>query len=81
MFFTKNQANGFSLEPAGWKYYKNNIIRKKAMEQEFSWSGLLISLSIAFFIVIASASALNFINRSVATGPDGQAPAKTVSIK
>ena len=37
----------------GWKYY--NSIKKKAMEQEFSLSGLLLSLSIAFFIVIASA--------------------------
>lgn len=48
MSLAKNQAQGFNLEPAGWKYY--NTIRKKAVEQEFSRSGLLISLSIAFFV-------------------------------
>ncbi len=47
----------------GWKYY--NKIRKKAMEQEFSWSGLLISLSIAFFIVISTAFLLNFIHQTL----------------
>ena len=46
----------------GWKYY--NSIRKKAMEQEFSWSGLFISLSIAFFIVLACAQGLNLIYQS-----------------
>jgi len=47
----------------GWRYY--NKIRKKAMEQEFSWSGLLISLSIAFFIVISAAFFLNFVYQSL----------------
>ena len=50
------------LDHVGWKYY--NHIKKKAMEQEFSWSGLLISLSIAFFIVILAASALNLVHQS-----------------
>lgn len=59
MSFTKNQANCFNLEQTGWKYY--NTIRKKAMEQEFSWSGLLTGLSIAFFIVAISALMLKFI--------------------
>lgn len=40
-----------------WRSY--NSIKKKAMEQEFSWSGLALSLSIAFFIVIGSAQFLN----------------------
>jgi hypothetical protein len=48
---------------AGWKYYKQ--IKKKAMEQEFSWSGLFISLSIAFFIVLAAAIALNLFYNSI----------------
>ena len=65
MFQNKNQAGCLNLGQAGWKYY--NTIRKKAVEQEFSWSGLLISLSIAFFVVIVSASILNFINRSIAS--------------
>jgi len=43
----------------GWRYY--NSIKKKAMEQEFSWSGLVISLSIAFFIVIISSFSLNIL--------------------
>lgn len=46
----------------GWKYY--NQIRKKAMEQEFSWSGLFLSLSIAFFIVITIALLLNLFHTS-----------------
>ncbi len=46
----------------GWKYY--NSIKKKAMEQEFSWSGLFLSLSIAFFIVISSALLLNLFHQS-----------------
>ncbi|MEI6596630.1 MAG: hypothetical protein WCL13_00235 [bacterium] len=63
MSLAKNQADCFNLEHIGWKSY--NTIKKKAMEQEFSWSGLLISLSIAFFIVIISALFLNFIFNSV----------------
>lgn len=56
---TKNEftlAGGFNIEQFGWKYY--NQIRKKAMEQEFSWSGLVLSLSIAFFVVISASSLL-----------------------
>lgn len=45
MFDNKNK-----LQPITWRSYQ--IIKKKAMEQELSWSGLIISLSIAFFIVI-----------------------------
>lgn len=66
MSLAKNQADCFNLERIGWKYY--NTIRKKAVEQEFSWFGLLISLSIAFFIVIISALLLNFIFNSVQAG-------------
>ena len=50
------------LDHIGWKYYSH--IKKKAMEQEFSWSGLLISLSIAFFIVIMTATALHLVHES-----------------
>ncbi|MFH1255184.1 MAG: hypothetical protein V1667_01810 [bacterium] len=67
---TKNQANCFNLGHIGWKYY--NTIRKKAVEREFSWSGLLISLSIAFFIVVASALFLNFIFTSAQTAKQDQ---------
>lgn len=49
----------------GWKSY--NRIKKKAMDQEFSLSGLLISLSIAFFIVLTSAQILNLIFQSLET--------------
>ena len=58
-------ANEFGFEHIGWRYY--NKIRKKAMEQEFSWSGLLISMSIAFFVVIITAFSLNFLYNSVNT--------------
>lgn len=47
----------------GWKYY--NQIRGKAMEQEFSWSGLALSLSIAFFVIIATAQGLNLAFHSI----------------
>lgn len=57
------QADSINYNFIGWKSY--NIIKKKAMEQEFSLSGLLLSLSIAFFIVIISAQALNFFYNSI----------------
>ena len=57
------KANQLPFEQIGWKYYKK--IKKKAMEQEFSWSGLLVSLSIAFFIVIFTAFCLNFLYNTV----------------
>lgn len=60
------QANGLEFHYIGWKYY--NQVKKKAMEQEFSWSGLALSLSIAFFIVVFCALALNIIYQSVNSG-------------
>ncbi len=54
----------------GWRYY--NKIKKKAMEQEFSWSGFFLSMSIAFFIVILAASLLSFLHFSVSNGELGQ---------
>ena len=56
------KVHGLDFEHIGWKYY--NTIRKKAMEQEFSWSGLVVSLSIAFFIVILAAYLLSVIYSS-----------------
>lgn len=46
-------ANVLDFKHIGWKYY--NQIRKKVMD-ESSVSGLFVSLSIAFFIVIFAAS-------------------------
>ena len=57
------KAKGFGIEPIGWRYY--NRIKKKAMEQEFSWSGFLISMSIAFFVVIIVAGLLGGIYNSI----------------
>ncbi|MCU0679338.1 MAG: hypothetical protein MUC28_02740 [Planctomycetes bacterium] len=53
------KVNELDFGHIGWKYY--HTIRKKAMEQEFSWSGLFISLSIAFFIVITTAYFLSLL--------------------
>lgn len=53
----------YALKHNGWKYY--NSIKKKAMEQEFSWSGLAVSLSIAFFVVFVSATALNITYETI----------------
>jgi len=58
---TNFQADRFGY--GGWKHY--NTIKKKAMEREFSWSGLIISLSIAFFIVFISSQLLNFAYMSI----------------
>lgn len=55
------KSQGFSF--IGWKSY--NRIKKKAMEQEFSWSGLIISLSIAFFIVLLTAQILSMAFNSI----------------
>ena len=59
-------ANSVNLQYVSWKYY--NSIKKKAMEQEFSWSGLLVSMSIAFFIVAISAQILSVAHQSVVNG-------------
>jgi len=77
MSLAKNQATCFNLEHIGWKSY--NSIKKKAMEQEFSWSGLLISLSIAFFVVTVSALCLNFIFNSVKTNKQHQELANKIN--
>jgi len=61
---SNTQASGFGFNHIGWRYYKE--IKKKAMEQEFSWSGLLISLSIAFFIVITVSFVLSLTYQSLA---------------
>ena len=62
---TKIQANSLDFGHISWKSY--NVIKKKAMEQKLSGSigGLLISLSIAFFIVIVCAQALNLVHQSI----------------
>ena len=46
-----------------WKSYQ--LLKKKAMEQELSWSGLIISLSIAFFVVAGCAITLRMIATSL----------------
>ncbi len=58
----------------GWKSYQ--IIRKKAMEQELSWSGLMISLSIAFFIVVGCAFTLRIIGDAFEQSRLSPAPAQ-----
>ncbi|MFA6393579.1 MAG: hypothetical protein WCW25_01785 [Patescibacteria group bacterium] len=57
----QNQNAGAGLRSIGsvsWRYY--NLIRKKAMDKEPGFSGLLLSMSIAFFIVIGGAEGLSF---------------------
>ena len=58
--------NDIKLSHFDWKQY--NVIKKKAMEQEFSWSGLVLSLSIAFFVVIFSAYILSGLYSIVELG-------------
>lgn len=50
----------------GWKSYQ--LLKKKAMEQELSWSGLVISMSIAFFIVASCALTMRMIVTSMENG-------------
>lgn len=56
-------SDDFLLDHSGWRYY--NSIKKKAMEQEFSWFGFLLGMSIAFFIVVLAAFSLNFLYQSL----------------
>ncbi|MCK5415888.1 hypothetical protein KAI92_00505 [Candidatus Parcubacteria bacterium] len=67
---TYYKANTLHFEHIGWKYYSR--LKKKAVEQEFSPSGLIISLSIAFFIVISTALVLSFVYNSVNTAQVSQ---------
>jgi hypothetical protein len=60
---TKIQANDLDFRYISWKSY--NLVKKKAMEQKFSWSGLLLSLSIAFLIVLISAQGLNLLHQLI----------------
>ena len=60
-----NTVGKIDFHLIGWKSY--NKITKKAMEQEFSWSGLIISLSIAFLIVLSVAFFLRTIYDSVSS--------------
>ncbi|MFA6106183.1 MAG: hypothetical protein WC745_00760 [Patescibacteria group bacterium] len=55
-----------------WRYY--NLLKKKAMDKESGMTGLLISLSIAFFIVVGGAEGLNL---SFKMYTDVDKPAKT----
>jgi len=42
-----------------------NKIKHKAMQQEFSWSGFIVSLSIAFFVVVSSSYSISiFVSRN-----------------
>ncbi len=59
----QTKTNYFNWQKIGWRYFHS--LKKKAVEQEFSWSGLALTLSIAFFIVIISAQSLNLIYQSI----------------
>lgn len=59
-----SKSNGLEFGQISWRYYHK--IKKKAMEQEFSWSGFLVSMSIAFFIVVIASFGLNLMHQSVA---------------
>ncbi len=69
----------------GWRSCKD--IQKKAMEQKFSltaqtgWSGLLLSVSIAFFVVFVTAMLLNFAHDSIkmASAAPGEFKGQVVS--
>lgn len=55
-------SNNIDFDKIGWKSY--NLIKKKTTEAEFSWSGLVVSLLVAFFIVFVSAQLLNLFHYS-----------------
>jgi hypothetical protein len=66
------QLNAFGY--ATWKSY--TVLRKKAVGQEFTWSGFVISLSIAFLFVVSCSTGLNSLyerslNREISTNPTG----------
>ncbi|MFA7302046.1 MAG: SpoIID/LytB domain-containing protein, partial [Candidatus Shapirobacteria bacterium] len=61
-------ASHQGLSAISWKSYQ--LIKKKAMEQELSWSGLIVSLSIAFFIVLTCAGFLRIAYNSIENNTD-----------
>lgn len=67
-------SDSLYTQSLGWKSYQ--LIRKKAMEQELSWSGLVISLSIAFFLVAACALTLRFVATSIETNNQKISPSQ-----
>lgn len=77
MAHTYAQTADFNFGHIGWKSYKT--IKKKAMEKEFSWSGLVVSFSIAFFIVVACAQALAIAHDSIIKKRGGESgPAQKI---
>ena len=58
-----SKVENLYLGQISWRYY--NKIKKKAMEQEFSMSGLFISVSIAFFIVALGSYYLSLVHGSL----------------
>jgi len=60
MFYLNRSSERVQLNSVGHQTWKSFAgLQKKAMEQEFTWSGFIISLSIAFFIVGTSSATLN----------------------
>ena len=54
--YTEKQQAGY-LRQLTWRACRE--VKKRAMDQEFTWNGLVFSLSIAFFVVFGASSALN----------------------
>lgn len=72
------QLNAFGY--ATWKSYA--ILRKKAVEQEFTWSGFVLSLSIAFLFAISSSSGLNVLyEKTIMKNDSNTASAHTIIIE
>lgn len=70
------KTNYFNWGNIGWKYFQQ--IKKKAVDENMSWSGLVFSLSIAFFIVFISAQGLNLIYQSIQMDNFNQLPNQNI---
>ncbi len=75
----KNKMDAQStIDNFGWKSF--NLLKKKAMEQELSWSGLVVSMSIAFFIVAGCAFIMNNIHQSLEEAKMSPIPVEDVHL-
>lgn len=66
----------FYIQTLSWNNWQSyQLIRKKAVEQELSWSGFIVSMSIAFFLVIVCSLSLRMVAQSLEAHHPSSMPA------
>ena len=73
MLFNRHSLKRQQFNAFGYTTWKScNDLRKKAVEQEFTWSGFVISLSIAFLFVYSSSLGFNTLYEKSLSQKDEQ---------